>query len=131
MNPSDDARKLNIEHIAAQSNSISFSEVKWDDSDEIKKFSDVATHRIGNLVIDSTSSNSKKGCKDFSEKLADLSQSIYLSQSELITIAKKHTWGLSEIKERQETIVKFVVDKWSPKKYHQPIKENLIEEDSE
>ncbi len=123
LQPKDDATRLSVEHIAAQDNPIGKTDVKWDEKDEMpKKFLDVATHRIGNLVIDSCSSNASKGKKDFSEKLESLSDdSPYLSQGELKNLATDSTrWDIRAIKSRQQRLVEFVTENWSPSKYHTP-----------
>jgi hypothetical protein len=128
LKPENNASKLSVEHIAAQDNPIGKTEVKWDEKDEAsKKFMDIAMHRIGNLVIDSCSSNSSKGKKDFSDKLKSLSSdSPYLSQGELInySVTDATQWDVKAIIKRQKRLVDFVIDTWSPSKYHRPSKTN-------
>ena len=135
LQPKDDASKLSLEHIAAQNNPISETEVEWV-SGVPQKFLDVATHRIGNLVLDSVSANSSKGMHDFSDKLKSLStDSTYLSQGELInwaeTINGKMCWTLNSIKKRQEHLKDFVQKTWSPETYFTPKTELAIEEPME
>lgn len=121
----DVASKLNIEHIAAQNNALSTKEVEWDPGVP-KLFSEVCLHRLGNLVIDATSSNASKGKQDFSDKLENLTHSIYLSQSELIKWAEKtedkYHWTISSVKSRHERLKAFVLEYWDPTKYHKPTK---------
>ena len=124
LQPRDDASRLSIEHIAAQKNPISETDVEWDEG-QTKKFLEVATHRIGNLVLDSVSANSSKGKHDFSDKLKSLrTDSTYLSQGELIKWAEEidgeTCWTLNSVKKRHECIKKFVFDTWSPGCYFTP-----------
>ncbi|MGL5949934.1 MAG: GmrSD restriction endonuclease domain-containing protein [Cetobacterium sp.] len=72
---SEDSRmKLNIEHITAQrAKNIKLSE----------KFKEEYLHNIGNLVIDTTASNSRKGNKGGEEKKEEFSSSSLMSQSEI------------------------------------------------
>ena len=99
---------------------------------EKKHFYEVATHRIGNLVIDSISANSSKGHYDFSDKLEALStNSTFLSQGELTKYSLKddemYQWTLDSIKERQEKLITFIKETWNPEKYYQSV--DSIEED--
>lgn len=135
LQPKDDASKLSLEHIAAQNNPISESEVEWVPGMP-QKFLDVATHRVGNLVLDSVSANSTKGRHDFSDKLKSLStDSTYLSQGELINWAEmiggKKCWTVNSIKKRQEHLKDFVFQTWSPEAYFTPKTELAIEEPME
>ena len=135
LQPKDSASKLSLEHIAAQNNSISDTEVQWIDGDP-QKFIDVATHRIGNLVIDSFSANSSKGMQDFSNKLESLSKySTFLSQGELIEWAEDingvKAWTIQSIRARHEHIKNFVFENWSPAKYFQPTQDLITEEQIE
>lgn len=131
LKPKDNATKLSLEHIAARNNPISDTTVEWDEGEQ-KHFYEVATHRIGNLVIDSISANSSKGHYDFSDKLEALStNSTFLSQGELTKYALKdeemYQWTLDSIKERQEKLVTFIKETWNPEKYYQSV--DSIEED--
>ena len=137
MHPNDKATSLNIEHIAAQDNPIVNEKVKWDENDmEEHLFSEVALHRLGNLVLDSTSANSSKGKKDFSDKLEDLNKdSTFLSQGELIDWVNKEDnqppkWSIYAIKKRQEHLKNFILEKWDPKRYH-TLSSNYKSEDDE
>src|SRR5690606_29920267 len=105
----DNASKLSLEHIAARNNPISNTLVEWDEGEQ-KHFYEVATHRIGNLVIDSISANSSKGHYDFSDKLGALStNSTFLSQGELTKYALKedeiYYWTIDSIKNRQKNLI--------------------------
>ncbi|HCI7192728.1 TPA: DUF262 domain-containing protein [Acinetobacter baumannii] len=130
--PKDKATQLSLEHIAARKNPISETNVEWDAGEE-KPFYEVATHRLGNLVIDSISANSSKGRYDFSDKLESLStQSTFLSQGELRKYTDKvegeYMWTVESIKKRQEDLIKFVENTWKPDTYYQPINNNSNEE---
>lgn len=132
LKPKDNATKLSLEHIAARKNPISETDVEWKIGEE-KLFYEVATHRLGNLVIDSISANSSKGHYDFSDKLESLStQSTFLSQGELVKYAvnvkNEYMWTVESIKKRQNDLEKFVKDTWNPDKYYQPINNILNEE---
>jgi hypothetical protein len=122
--PRNDAAKLNVEHIAAQGNSLSDLVVKWSDDGESKPFHEIALNRLGNLVIDSTSLNSSKGKKDFHLKLRSLSEnSSYLSQGELIhflTTRENLVWDIDAIRSRHAHLIKFAKQTWNPKTCPQP-----------
>lgn len=124
LKPTDNATKLSLEHIAARKNPVSEEIVEWEEADP-KKFYEVATHRLGNLVIDSISANSSKGSYDFSDKLESLSSnSTFLSQGELKKFAdvidEKFYWTVNSVKRRQDVLIKFVEAMWDPKRYYQP-----------
>lgn len=119
--PDSYAAKFSLEHIAAKSNPIAEIDVKWDKKK--RPFKEIALNRLGNLVIDSISSNSKKGKGDFVEKLTSLSElSSYLSQGELINYAKgsskKPKWTVDSVKSRQLHLVNFAINNWDQNKYH-------------
>lgn len=141
LQPSDKRSKLSLEHIAAQNNPISEAKVAWNEKDEPANFSAVATHRLGNLVLDSISANSSKGKYDFSDKLESLREdSTFLSQGQLIKWSKRGTtgileWTLASIKERQEHLITFAKLTWDPSTYYSPnepaVPEESIDEDSQ
>jgi hypothetical protein len=126
-NPPSDAAKLSIEHIAAKNNPISDTEVEWE-AGIPEKFCDVCTHRLGNLVLDSKSSNSAKGYYDFTDKLEYLEQrSTFLSQGEIRdkwakfdNESKQYIWTIESVRERHEHLKKFALDTWDPKKHYIP-----------
>ena len=93
----------------------------WDKDDE-QPFHKVALNRLGNLVIDSISSNASKGNKDFIGKQVSLSKkSIYLSQGELIDFLQdkdKLLWDVESIRRRHQHLVKFANTNWDPNEYH-------------
>ncbi len=131
LKPKDNASKLSLEHIAARNNPISNKLVEWDEGEQ-KHFYEVATHRIGNLVIDSISANSSKGHYDFSDKLGALStNSTFLSQGELTKYALKedeiYYWTIDSIKNRQKNLITFIKKTWNPETYYQSV--DSIEED--
>lgn len=126
LQPADNRVRLSVEHIAAQQNPIAETMVLWDASGPEELFSDVALHRIGNLVLDSQSANSSKGKHDFSDKLESLStHSTFLSQGELKGWASKKdddelTWDVQSIKARQSVMIDFALKTWDPSTYHTP-----------
>ena len=133
--PKDEASKLSIEHIAAQNNPISETLVEWDSGFE-NRFQDVATHRLGNLVLDSISANSSKGKYDFTDKLSSLSEnSTFLSQGELTKWAEKtedgvYHWSVESIRKRHAHLVSFASQTWDPNTYFIVMPEGYIEEES-
>ncbi len=134
LQPKDNRSKLSLEHIAAQNNPISETKVAWDKTDELANFSAVATHRLGNLVLDSISANSSKGKFDFSDKLRSLSEdSTFLSQGELIRWSGLGTtglpeWTLASIKDRQKHLITFAMRTWDPFTYYSPNEPAVAEE---
>lgn len=120
LKPSSNAAKFSVEHIAAQNNQICTTDVKWMDED-VQPFSEIALHRLGNLVLDSISSNAAKGDKDFAQKLDQLSQSTYRSHHELINFSENRTsdplWSVNSVIERHQTLVSFAKNNWNPEKY--------------
>ncbi|MCA6064540.1 DUF262 domain-containing protein [Thalassolituus marinus] len=124
MFPANDASRLSIEHIAAQNNPIASTEVEWNEGD-IKLFSEVALHRLGNLVLDSKSANSSKGKYDFTDKLESLSNySTFLSQGELIRWAEPEgeqlQWHIEAVQARHEHMKSYAIKAWNPNNYYTP-----------
>ena len=130
--PANDASRLSIEHIAAQNNPIASTEVAWNEGD-VKLFSEVALHRLGNLVLDSKSANSSKGKYDFTDKLKSLgNHSTFLSQGELLDWAQPEgqhpQWHIEAIRARHAHMKNFAIKTWNPSTYFTPISQSLIEE---
>ncbi len=121
VDPRNYAAKFSVEHIAARESQIANQDVAWDKDDE-QPFHKVALNRLGNLVIDSISSNASKGNKDFIGKQDSLSKkSIYLSQGELIDFLQdsdKLLWDVESIRKRHQHLVKFAETNWDPNEYH-------------
>ena len=119
--PRSYAAKFSVEHVAAEGNSISNTEVEWNEG-EVKPFHEVALNRLGNLVIDSISPNASKGKKDFTDKLKSLSEnSIYLSQGELINFLNDRevlVWDVAAIRKRHSHLIAFAFDRWNPSTWH-------------
>jgi len=94
--------KLSIEHITAQrTKSIVFDE----------DFKENYLHALGNLVIDTASSNSRKGNKGGNEKLSEFIKAPIMSQNEINEF--KIDWNnIDEIKDyidlRNKNIIKFI-----------------------
>lgn len=122
LEPRNDGSRLSIEHIAARENAISLQDVEWIPG-ETKKFIDVATDRLGNLVLDFKSPNSSKGKSDFIKKLKSLSRdSTLLSQGELLkwAIQGEHgtfDWDIRSVKSRHEELKAFALKTWDPNTY--------------
>lgn len=116
------ASNFSVEHVAAQANAIADIEVKWNEADESKPFSEVAMNRLGNLVIDTIGANSSKGAKDFTDKLKSLSErSIFLSQGELIDFVKDRdlpAWDIDAVRARHARLVDFARREWNPATWH-------------
>lgn len=135
--PTDERVRLSLEHITAQQNPQSDTMVRWDESADEALFSNVALHRLGNLVIDSKSANSSKGKYDFSDKLEALStDSTFLSQGELKRWAVKDeagiiSWGVDAIRIRHTHLINFALSTWNPSTYHTPCSAAPAEEQAE
>ncbi|MBW7893733.1 MAG: DUF262 domain-containing protein [Opitutaceae bacterium] len=126
LRPDSDATSLSLEHIAAQNNPISSTQVAWEEGQPLEDFAAVATHRLGNLVIDFKSGNSAKGKGDFTDKLESLEErSTFLSQGELKEWASgKETpplvWDVASIRARHRHLTEFVLRTWNPSTYFTP-----------
>jgi len=100
----DKREKLNIEHITAQR------------AKNIKvngKFEEEYLHSLGNLVIDTTSSNSRKSNSSVDKKLSEYSKAPIMSQNEINE--EKIDWdNVKEVKsfidKRNETLINFIRD---------------------
>lgn len=121
--PQNHAAKFSLEHVAAQDDPGSLNTVEWVPGVPAP-FAEVALHRLGNLVIDSISSNSSKGKKDFSGKLKSLSQnSVYLSQGELINFLPDQAvmvWDVEAVRKRHDQLTEFARRTWNPDRWHVP-----------
>lgn len=98
----DKREKLNIEHITAQrTQSLEFDE----------DFKENYLHSIGNLVIDTTSSNSRKGNKKITDKIKEFNKAPIMSQN-LINQENINWDSLEEVKKfidkRNEKIINFI-----------------------
>jgi uncharacterized protein with ParB-like and HNH nuclease domain len=119
-NPRSFAATFSIEHISAQHGDVAATVVEWDEGDP-KPFTEVALHRLGNLVLDSVSLNSAKGKKDLAGKLASLTESSFLSQGELLRFCQdkeQPVWDLHAVRSRHQCMVEFAVNTWNPDTYH-------------
>jgi len=115
--PNNHAEKLSLEHIAAQNGLLSKQIVCWNETDKLEEFKEVALHKLGNLVIDTISSNSSKKDDEFDDKWRKFSESsTYLSQGELKRFIpeKINDWALDAIKKRQGSLTQFVEKTWCP-----------------
>ncbi len=98
----DKRERLNIEHITAQrAKTLEFDE----------DFEENYLHALGNLVIDTTSSNSRKGNKDVSDKIDEFNKAPFMSQN-LIDQENINWDDLDEVKnfidKRNDTIIDFI-----------------------
>jgi Protein of unknown function (DUF1524) len=88
--------------------------VKWNDHDEsVRPFSAVFLHRLGNLVLDTTSTGAVKGNAGFETRIPHYQNSTFLSQQQIVSdFATKQSdgylcWDESAIKRRHEHLVEF------------------------
>jgi len=87
----DERERLSIEHITARK----AKELEFDDD-----FRENYLNCIGNLVIDTVGSNSRKGNNNTENKLEDYNLAPIMSQNELDDTAKKNIWkNLGSVKE--------------------------------
>ena len=99
---SDKREKLNIEHITAQrTKSLDFDD----------EFEENYLHSIGNLVIDTTSSNSRKNNGSVDKKMSEFIKAPLMSQNEINESSTK--WdNLDDVKnyieERRSKIINFI-----------------------
>ncbi len=98
----DTRKKLSIEHITAQR----VKNIKFD-----KEFNENYLHSLGNLVIDTTSSNSRKGNKKVEDKISEFIKAPIMSQNEINDT--QIDWNkIDEIKEfidaRNDKIIEFI-----------------------
>lgn len=117
--PQSYAAKFSVEHIAAEHNAVSATMVEWQQG-EARPFHEVALNRLGNLVIDSFSTNASKGKKDFCEKLLTLQSSTYLSQKELTRFLNDKSnpvWDVEAIRKRQVALIGFAQWAWDPRSW--------------
>ncbi len=97
----DKRKKLNIEHITA------INRIEFKDED----FEENYLHSLGNLVLDTTSSNSRKGNKPVSEKEKKYKFAPFMSQNEIVS--ESVNWNdLNEVKafinKRKDKLVNFI-----------------------
>lgn len=100
---SEERTKLSIEHISAQKSNLNFSDT----------FNEKSLHSIGNLVIDTVSSNSRKGKKLVDEKMAEYKKAPIMSQNEIdesITNWQKKSEIKTFIEEREKKLTVFIND---------------------
>ena len=98
----DKRERLSIEHITAQrAKTLEFDE----------DFEENYLHSLGNLVIDTTSSNSRKGNKDVSDKIDDFNKAPIMSQN-LIVQGNINWDSLKEVKnfidKRNDIIINYI-----------------------
>ena len=114
----DNRTGFSIEHIAAQKDDdVSSSKIEIDDRDE--EFSRTYLHSIGNLVLNTRSDNSRKGCDPFLNKLASYQEAPLRSQLELAKFAEHRgdgpfMWNKNSILKRKSVLVEFAKAHWSP-----------------
>jgi Protein of unknown function DUF262/Protein of unknown function (DUF1524) len=89
-------------------------QVKWNPKDEnTRPFSEGFLNRLGNLVLDTTSTGSAKGNGDFQSRISHYTESTFLSQSEIVSrfASKKPDgtliWDEAAIRRRHDALVEF------------------------
>ena len=99
---SDSREKLSIEHITAQR----VKNIKFDDN-----FKENYLHSLGNLVIDTTSSNSRKNNKNINDKMGEFIKAPIMSQNEINEVDADWS-NLTDIKSfidnRNDRIINFI-----------------------
>lgn len=99
-----------VEHIWAQSASADLSE---EEASEHQR----NVHKLGNLTIASKSWNSSMGSKPFSEKRysAGPSQPCYANSSLWVQkeLAEKSIWNSETVREREDRLVNFALQRWN------------------
>ena len=101
---SDNREKFSIEHITAQRvKNITFDE----------EFEENYLHSLGNLVIDTTSSNSRKGNKNVKDKMSEFIKAPIMSQNEINEV--RINWNdVEEIKSfidnRNKKLIQFIAE---------------------
>lgn len=101
--PSEDEEVLNLEHIVPAN-----PEDKWPDM--APEVAAAFYRRIGNLALLQPEANSKIGNAPFSEKRKVLANSTLATTR---MVAKKTSWGVTEIEERQRKLAEYAVETWS------------------
>lgn len=136
--------KLTIEHIVSRANTQEQEGIIKNEDIEIKDektFEEKYLHCIGNLVIDTQSSNSSKGKKDTEEKTKNYySESTYKSQKKIeeyfADTNERKKWTIKSIEDRKKDIQK-IAEKiwcepiWKYRKNQEEIDVNNNEEDEE
>ena len=134
--PSEDGTRLTMEHITAQNHPDASVSVEWEAGDP-QPFSEVALHRLGNLVLDNKSPNASKGAKSLAEKLPSLNEgSTFLSQGELrqgwaVEDGAAPRWTVESIKRRQRHMEAFFKETWNPDTYFSASAGDYVEEGEE
>lgn len=114
--PASTAVKYAKDHIEPKdpANPTLARQVKWSPNDErTRPFSEVFLHRLGNLVLDTYSTGSAKGNRDFSSRIYHYTNSGFLSQGEVVSLfaskdaAGNVVWDEVSIKKRHEALVDY------------------------
>jgi len=106
----DSVKKLSIEHITAQ---------RVMNMEMNKDFEENYLHSLGNLVIDTVSSNSRKGNNSIGDKMDEYIKSPIMSQNEIHELISGHCHNWSNIEEvklfinvRNKNIINFIRDRF-------------------
>ncbi len=107
--------KLTIEHIIPQNPKNSKKVVADDSILSITDFEENYLHSIGNLVLDSRSANASKSNQNFETKDEQYSKAPVKSQLKLNQFCntKQDQWNHISIRERENKIVKFALERWN------------------
>jgi len=93
--------KLTVEHISSQ-------------TPVEKTIGDNFIHKLGNLVLDTKSSNSSKQNKDVEVKSVDYyNKSTFKSQQEIADFMIENKWTEDSINKRTEKIINFAMERWN------------------
>jgi hypothetical protein len=114
--PVSTAVKYAKDHIEAKdpANPKLMRQVKWNPKDEnTRPFSEAYLNRLGNLVLDTVSTGSAKGNKEFVSRMGHYVKSTFLSQGEIVSLfaSKDSTgnlnWDEAAIQKRHQALVAF------------------------
>jgi hypothetical protein len=100
--PSDDEMTINVEHILPENPESNWPQIP-------AELAGAYYNRIGNLVILQATKNSIIGNSSFADKKPVLQASGYILTSD---VAKKQTWGIAEINERQNDLASLAIKTW-------------------
>lgn len=117
--PVNTAVRYAKDHIEPQdeANTTLTEQVKWDDNDEqeqFRQFREVFLHRLGNLVLDTTSAGAARANNNFADRIAHYQNSGFLSHGEIVStfasdVDGKKVWDTNAIRKRHNALVEFAI----------------------